>query len=416
MVLGAGIALIAPAGRRRRALALFGLPALAGGGFWYLRNLIQAGSPLPWIKSVGPISLPAPSQALNGRPQFSIAHYLGDTSVIKHWFLAGLHDALGVLWPLLLTVALAGLILSIARGSPVLKVIGLAGLSLVIVWLFQGSSAEGPPGRPVGFASSLRHLAPALAIGLALVGVTELWPRALRRRGAGWIVPAVLGALLLTADASGEPWHSDYLAGAVLLGIGCLALLGALGAALAGRLPRRTVQVGLAGLAVLLLALGLPASRRYLDHRYTSTAFTPSGLNRAFSWARNLRDKRIAVFATRSYPLYGDQLSNHVIYVGVHRPHAGWVDVSNCRDWRRALNAGHFDAAVISYDRIQPGLPPFPPQVRWTAAGRGATLLFAQSPSAVFRIDGPLNPAACARPALRPGPAQASRHTGRSPG
>src|SRR5438067_346523 len=123
--------------------------ALAAGGFWYLRNLAQAGNPLPWVKSIGPLSLPSPSQGLHGRPQFSIVHYLGDTAVIRHWFLSGLHDALGVLWPLIGVLALAGLVLALARGNPVLKLIGLAGLSLVVVWLLQGASAEGPPGRPV---------------------------------------------------------------------------------------------------------------------------------------------------------------------------------------------------------------------------------------------------------------------------
>jgi hypothetical protein len=320
-----------------------------------------------------------------------------------------------VLWPLIGVLALAGLLLALARGNPVLRVIGLAGLSLVVVWLLQGASAEGPPGRPVGFSSSLRHLAPALAIGLSLSGVFELWPRRGRRLAGRWIGLAVLLALLLTADASGEPWHSNYLAGAVLLGIGSFAVLAGLAAALAGRLPGRAVAAALAGLAVLAFGIGLPASRRYLDHRYTNTRFTPAGLNRAFIWANGLHDKRIAVVATRTYPLYGDDLSNHVVYIGAHRPEGGWVNVRGCRSWRRHLDRGHFDYAVISEDRVRRGDPPFLPQVGWTAAGSGASLIFAQRPTAVFRIDGRLDPAACA---ARSGPegAPAKRHTGPSPG
>ena len=37
-----------------------GLAALAGGGYWYLRNLAHTGNPLPWFDGIGPISLPAP--------------------------------------------------------------------------------------------------------------------------------------------------------------------------------------------------------------------------------------------------------------------------------------------------------------------------------------------------------------------
>ena len=66
-VLVIGLALIAPAGARWRAFAATGLAALAGGGYWYLRNLVHTGNPLPWIDSIGPISLPAPDQALGGR-------------------------------------------------------------------------------------------------------------------------------------------------------------------------------------------------------------------------------------------------------------------------------------------------------------------------------------------------------------
>ena len=40
-----GLVVIAPTGQRWRALAAAGLPALAGGGYWYLRNLVHTGNP-----------------------------------------------------------------------------------------------------------------------------------------------------------------------------------------------------------------------------------------------------------------------------------------------------------------------------------------------------------------------------------
>ena len=64
---------VAPQGRRWRALVAGGLAALAGGGYWYLRNLAHTGNPLPWVKHLGPITLPAPEQALGGREGHSVS-------------------------------------------------------------------------------------------------------------------------------------------------------------------------------------------------------------------------------------------------------------------------------------------------------------------------------------------------------
>ena len=94
-VLVVGLVAIAPAGQRWRALAGAGLAALAGGGYWYLRNLVHTGNPLPWVDSLGPISLPAPDQALGGREAHSVLGYLTDGAVWSDWFLPGLHDGLG---------------------------------------------------------------------------------------------------------------------------------------------------------------------------------------------------------------------------------------------------------------------------------------------------------------------------------
>src|ERR1700733_12862349 len=80
-VLVVGLVAIAPRGGRRRALAASGLAALAGGGYWYLRNLVHTGNPLPWVHRLGAISLPAPEQALGGREAHSVLGYLTDGTV-----------------------------------------------------------------------------------------------------------------------------------------------------------------------------------------------------------------------------------------------------------------------------------------------------------------------------------------------
>ena len=102
--------LIAPRGQLARVRCV-GLAALAGGGYWYLRNLAHTGNPLPWVHHLGPIDLPAPEQALGGREAHSVLGYLTDGSVWSDWFLPGLHHGLWIVWPLLCLAAVAGLIL-----------------------------------------------------------------------------------------------------------------------------------------------------------------------------------------------------------------------------------------------------------------------------------------------------------------
>ena len=199
VVLVAGLVAIAPRGGRWRAFVVSGLAALAGGGYWYLRNLVHSGNPLPWVHHLGPISLPAPEQALGGREAHSVLGYLTDGTVWSDWLLPGLHSGLWILWPLLVLAALAGLVLCLDlrghefRGSkstdeveteprnlgdagrgPVLALAGLVGLATALAWLVAPTSASGPDGMPRGFESGLRYLAPALVLGLALLPATPL--------------------------------------------------------------------------------------------------------------------------------------------------------------------------------------------------------------------------------------------------
>ena len=158
-----GWSLIAPRGGARGAL--WRPPAsraLAGGGYWYLRNLVHTGNPLPWVDDLGPISLPAPDQALGGREAHSVLGYLTDGAVWSDWLLPGLHDGLWFVWPLLLA-ALAGLVLAWPRCSAVVPsrrrrkepragcgdpVLPLAGLGRPRRPPSPGSSPRPPPPAP----------------------------------------------------------------------------------------------------------------------------------------------------------------------------------------------------------------------------------------------------------------------------
>ncbi|HEX5712109.1 MAG TPA: hypothetical protein VFX85_02210 [Solirubrobacterales bacterium] len=367
-VLVLGLAAIAPRGARLGALGAAGLAALAGGGYWYLRNLAHSGNPLPWIHHLGPIDLPAPEQALGGREAHSVLGYLGDGAVWSDWLLPGLHDGLWFVWPLLGLAALAGLVLALdprgwrSRGSfwkqgvqkeprvgevdLMLPLVGLVGLATALAWLVAPTSASGPEGMPRGFESGLRYLAPALVLGLALLPAAPI----LRSR--------------LAALGNGGTAGRGWVIGAV------------------------------ATLLLAAVAVGYPVQRNYLENRYADPSFTTPGLNATFAWSRDVEDARIATTSTRQYPLFGTDLSNHVEFIGEEQPHGGFEALATCRAWREALNEGDYDYVVASRDRLEKGKPTYPAQARWTE-GPAAKPILKVPPTVVFQLNGKLDPSAC---------------------
>jgi hypothetical protein len=366
-----GLGLFASSGARWRAFWVGGVAALAGGGYWYLRNLAHTGSPLPWVHHLGPISLPSPGQGLGGREAHSVLGYLTDGSVWSNWFLPGLHHGLWFVWPLLAAAALAGLLLCLIpaanslrcsfcpdRGQKeqrkrfgALAVAGAAGLAAALAWLVAPASASGPDGMPHGFESGLRYLAPALVLGMALLPVAAPLRNSFRR-------VAERGPRI-------KPGAPVWAAPAV-------------------------------GIALVLVAIGIgyPVQRHYLQSRYSNPGFTAPGLNAAFKWAGTISDARIATTSTRQYPLFGTDLSNRVDFIGRERPHGGFEAPARCRAWRRELDEGDYDYVVASRDRIEPGKPPYPPTARWTE-GPEAKVILRVPPTVIFKLKRPLDPSAC---------------------
>jgi len=416
-VLVLGLTVLAPSGRRWTTLLCGGGMALAGGGYWYLRNLIHSGNPLPWIHHLGPIDLPSPEQGLGGREAHSVFSYLTNGSVWSDWFFPGLHGALWIVWPVVGAAALAGLLLALiplvfshTSASPprwwaenssqggvfgpstsaagrtvagVLAIVGLVGLAAAVSWLVSPTSASGPSGMPRGFESGLRYLTPALILGLALLPtVPPLRALAARLASLGPAfgeLPMPDGSKAPTEDrlhlgADNDPKRRRTVE--------------------EDRLPRRWVAAIVAGAVVLGVVVGYPVQRHYLRDRYRDPSFTTPGLDAAFAWARGVSGARIATTSTRQYPLFGTDLSNRVAYVGIKRPHGGFEEAQSCRQFRRLINEGDYEYVVATRDRIEPGKPAYPPQAKWTE-GSNAEVVLKKKPTVVFRITGPLDPKTC---------------------
>jgi hypothetical protein len=151
-----------------------------------------------------------------------------------------------------------------------------------------------------------------------------------------------------------------------------------------------------AGALLLVLLVGYGVQDRYFENRYASPEFTTAGLSEAFVWARGIENESIGTNATRQYPLFGTLLENDVQYLGVPGPHGGFVKAETCEQLREAVARGDYRFLVLSLDRESP-YQDFPREVQWIEADPNAREVFRKPPTAVFELDGPLNPATCPR-------------------
>jgi hypothetical protein len=350
-----GLLLFANPRARRATLAVFGVALLVTGAYWYGRNLIHSGSPLPLIHSFGPIDLPHPDQMdLYPREPNSVAHYLLDPPVYRAWFFPRLEDALGPLWPLILVVALAGSAYGILRArNRMTRVLSAAALLTAVVYLFTPLTAAGQEGAPTGFFTNTRYLMPALVLALVLIPLAR--PLRLEGQRARWTL-GFFTLLYAVTVLSTPQWLPEYIAGTVFLTL--LFVWAPVGLGLlrgSGRWSRGSVAA--AGAAVLLgaFALGRAQEVQFEKNAYADgdLYLQEGGPVEAFDWAREQREKRIGIAGSgelffAQYGFYGSDLSNSVQYVGAPGPEGEYRVPSSCAQFRRQINDGDYDYLVVS--------------------------------------------------------------------
>jgi len=403
--LSVAVLVLAPVGRRWAAAGWWFVPALLGGGFWYLRNLIVAGNPEPAVESLGPISLPHPERLQVGRPDFSIAHYATDTDVWRHFFFPGLHDAFGALWPLAVGGAVLAALLTLLRGrDQVLRAIGAVVLFGFLAYVFTPLSAAGADGAPEAFGINVRYVYAALLAGLVLIPLPRFFDTGRRQWG---LLGALLVVLLLSDRADAvlrDPARPFALALAVLAVLVPAALLLARGRGAS----RGIVAAGFAALAVVVVAIGYPVQRHYLDERFRNEVADESipgmDLDSAYRWARGLEDARIGLAGTAAgfaqYGFYGTDLSNRVLYLGTEGPHGAFNAIPTCRAFRAAVNAADLDYLVTApfLNFLHPSRPTPSPVARWLRGEPAVAPILRSGPVTVWKLRGELDPAACGPP------------------
>jgi len=457
-VLTLAVIALAPAGRRRVAAGWWFAAALAGGGYWYLRNLVIAGNPLPQLEHLGPISLPHPERLQEGRPDLNIVHYATDTGIWRHYFEPGLHQAFGALWPVVVLAAIAGAVAAVVWGRPtVLRWMGAVGLAGMLAYVFTPLSAAGADGAPTGFAINIRYAIPALLAGLTLlpVALARFWSTVSPAGGVGggpqggaasrfspqpgprmagkaagekpsptlgppshdrtrgryawslwdWCLLGGLLALMLASNRSDAALRDpDRLFGWLIALLAVLIPAALLFARRRGA-PRPAVIAGFAALGLAVLAIGYPVQRDYLRDRFANadveTSIPGMHLDSAYRWARDVHGARIGLAGSTAgfleYGFYGTDLSNRVRYLGEKGPHGAFNAIPTCAGFRAAVNQAELDYLVTApfLDFIEPGRPVASPEARWLRGEPAVAPILRSGPVTVWRVQGSLAPTAC---------------------
>jgi hypothetical protein len=318
--------------------------------------------------------LPTAPRPLTDHLEFSLAHYVTDWGVWASHFLPGLKYGFGSAWWAVVALAAAGAAgAALAAGDRRRRLLGLVAIACALLYAVTPNGAAGREGDPWSFGLNLRYATPAVALGLALL---PTWFPARWRR---LLLAILAGALLVTLLSPTGLW--SYRRAEALAYAGAFALV----AVACLRWPRARLA-----LVAAALVAGFFVQRHYLDHRY-------AGDLEALGLPREIAHTRIGVLGvTTGYPLYGDDLSNRVVYVGRSGPHGAFTREPTCRDWRNAVNAGNFRYLVVApvtapdLPAEQPKAPPR--EAAWTDATPVRRI---GGVTTVFRIDRPLDARSC---------------------
>jgi hypothetical protein len=315
----------------------------AAGGFWLLRNLVDAGNPT-FPQPLGPFS--APRDTLRELGGFTLAHYLFDFDVWKTYLRPAFASTFG--WTGAILAAGAVVAAALRPHGRVLVV--LAGtVALTALYLVTPYSAFGPEGRPVLAAASTRYGLPAL------MGAAVLCAWATRRRG----VRPVLEVLLAAGVVDGVRRAFGDLSAAKMAG-GIVVAAAAWWVVPRVR-PRRLLAVAVAVLGVLFVVGVAHRANRTGYAQFDPTlawieAHAPSGsrIGLAGVWSTDGVSPVLAAF--------GPRLGNRVEFVGEFRDHM-----------LRAFTApGRFTAGLRGEDLliVGRGNPPGPaaPEETWALA------------------------------------------------
>ena len=208
--------------------------------------------------------------------------------------------------------------------------------------------------------------------------------------------------------------HLAYILGTVFLVLALVWVPAGLGLLRGrGRVSGGVVAAVAATVVLLAVLLGRGEEVYYYDHHYTDPGLFlgEGGPKRAYTFAYHQHDKRIGIAGSGEiffgqYGYYGADLSNYVQYIGVPGPDGAYRLATSCPQFRRRVNAGHYDYLIVSkYTEDSTSSPYWYPIYAWLRTDPALKQIIAEphvtpEPDYVFKVNGELDPAACAK--LRP--------------
>jgi hypothetical protein len=408
VALAVGVVIFSGPGRRLTTTWVLGLSGLVAGGYWYLRAAIKTGgNPIPQI-GWGPLNLPRPDQMpLNPRPPRSVAHYLANPTIYRRWFFPQLENAFGPLWPLILIMAVAAAVFVLVRSrNRILQVVAAAALLTAVVYIFTPLTAAGQEGSPTGFFTNTRYLVPGLVLALVLLPVARPL-RALDNRARQTLIflTVVYAITVLTTPH----WYRQYIVGTVFLTLLLVWAPAGLGLLRARRQMTRGVVAGaVAALLLLAVVLGRAQEVQYYNQHYTRVTpfLQEGGPQKAYTFARRQHNKRIGIAGSGEiffgqYGYYGANLDNYVQYIGVPGPDGQYRLASSCPQFKRRINAGHYDYLIMSqYTQDSPQAEYWYPIYAWVKTDPALRKIIEEpeitpEPDYVFKVNGLLSAASC---------------------
>jgi hypothetical protein len=254
---------------------------------------------------------------------------------------------------------------------------------------------------PEAFGINVRYVYAAVLAGLALVPLPRFFDD---RRRQWWLLGGLLALLLLSDRADAVLRDPGRLFALLVVVLAVLVPAGLLLARGRGA-SSGIVLAGFGALALVVVAIGYPLQRHYLDERFRNEVAAESipgmHLDSAYRWARGVEDARIGLAGTSAgfaqYGFFGPDLSNEVAYLGVEGPHGAFNAIPTCAGFRAAVNAAGLDYLVTApfLNFLHPGHPIPSPEARWLRGEKAVAPVLRSGPVTVWKIRGNLNPAAC---------------------
>jgi hypothetical protein len=392
VALTAGIGFLAPRGRRVPSVGLWLLVLLLVGGFWYGRNFVAVGNPIPTLHlKLGPISLPSTHLTT---PTSTFAQFMFDSRWWHQYFIPGLRLSFGPAWWALLGLSLLGLVLAVITGERFQRILGAVGLVSGVIFLVTPQFLA-ILGVPVYFVDNVRYNDAAVVLGLVLLPIN---PMLSAWRRARWVLLAY-GAILVATQFDASIWPttffsqkffppvrgSDSLLG-LILGVALLAIGAAVG--LSRSEPRRWRVSAPAWivLSVVVVIVGFPLQQMYLRDRYVTK--TASFVAPVYSWFQDVNNARVGVagpLAYLQYPFYGRSLTNHVQYLGVRGSHGAWSELSSCQEWQTAIREGHYSYIIVTNWAQNTKQAPSA-EMKWIEASGDAKLILQGTGYALYEL------------------------------